>query len=278
MRSLIADGHDITVLTRSARHTAAGRNVSFLRWNGREMPLGMGFFDVVINLAGTSIADAKWTEEYKSLIRTSRIEATQACVQYINKSSRPPKVFISASAVGFFGGDRPELVDETAEAGTDFLAEVCAAWENTAKLAKIRTVIPRFGVVLGRDGGAFPLMEAAYKLFLGGNFAGGRQGFPWVHVEDVVGAIRFAMDNETLSGPINVAAPETLTQSEFSAALAKAVSRPAFMPVPKFALNWVFGERSVLFWGGQKVKPAALLQAGYTFKYDKVADALPTLV
>ena len=171
VRALVADGHTLTLLTRTNRHTAAGRNVSYLRWDGKEMPLGMGFFDGVINLAGAGIADAKWTEDYKELIRSSRVSATQACVKYINNSVRPPKVFISASAVGFYGGNREEIADETATAGADFLAEVCQQWEQLALQAKVRTVTPRIGVVLGRSGGAFPLMEAAYKLFLGGKFA-----------------------------------------------------------------------------------------------------------
>lgn len=276
VRALLTDGHQLTILTRAAR--SGTRNVSYLPWNGTEMPLGMGHFDAVINLAGASLAEGKWTPERKQTIIDSRVRATEACVQYINRSNRPPAVFVSASAVGYYGGLRAGQLDESATPGSDFLAEVCLAWEQAAQGANCRTAIVRIGVVLGQEGGAFPKLSQAFRAFVGGPMAGGEQPFPWIHIADVVGAIRFLLYQQACSGVYNLAAPETLTNAQFSRTLAQTLKRPMLFSVPKFALERLLGEQSVLLWGGQQAIPAHLLHDGYQFQFSTAQQALQNLV
>lgn len=275
--SFTKDQHHVHILSRSERK-AKNPYVTYLKWNGKEMPLGIGLYDVIINLAGVGIADQRWTEAYKFKIRESRIDPTRACVTYINKSQRPPRVFISASAVGFYGGANEEQTDEKAPPGNDFLANVSKEWESIASEAKCRTVMARFGVVLGNEGGAFPLMETAYRFFLGGKFGNGEQGFSWVHIDDVVGAIRFAIDQDTVSGPMNVTSPRIVSQKIFSHHLGKSLGRPDPFWIPKFMLDLTFGERGIILWGGQWAVPKKLEEAGYNFQYPELSDALNHLV
>ncbi len=276
VNSLIADEHTVTILSRSDR-TSKNRYISYRKWDGKTMPPAIGLYDVVINLAGASIVDERWTESRKELLIESRTGPTKACVDFINRSPNPPKVFITASAVGYYGGNREEEVSESSPSGTDFMAEVCKKWEEAAQPAKCRTVILRTGMVLGKDDGAYPLVSTVYKYFLGGNLGSGRQGFPWIHIEDQVQAIRFCIDNEAINGPVNLAAPEMLDQRQFSKALAKSLNRPAPFIVPQFGLNLLFGERAILFWGGTKVRPKALLDAEYVFRYPELTPALEEL-
>jgi len=276
VKSLTADEHTVTILTRSDRESK-NRYVSYRKWDGKSMPPAIGLYDVVINLAGASIADERWTDSRKQVLMDSRVGPTQACVNYINKSPNPPKVFISASAVGYYGGNRPEKVTESDEPGDDFMAEICKRWETEAQKAQCRTVLLRTGVVLGKSGGAYPLMSQAYKFFLGGKFGSGEQGFPWIHIRDEIDAIRFCIENASVSGPVNLVAPDTVAQKEFSRALAKSLGRPDPFIVPKFGLDLIFGERSILFWGGMNVLPQALQDAGYAFQYPNLVDALAAL-
>ena len=276
VNSLIGDEHTVTILSRSDR-TSKNRYISYRKWDGKSMPPAIGLYDVVINLAGASIVDERWTESRKELLIESRTGPTKACVDFINRSPNPPQVFITASAVGYYGGNREEEVSESSASGTDFMAEVCKKWEEAAQPAKCRTVILRTGMVLGKDDGAYPLVSTVYKYFLGGNLGSGRQGFPWIHIEDQVQAIRFCIDNEAIEGPVNLAAPEMLDQRQFSKALAKSLNRPAPFIVPQFGLNLLFGERAILFWGGTKVRPKALQDAGYAFRYPTLEPALKEL-
>lgn len=275
VRALIQDGHSLTLLTRTARQ--GSRNLSYLAWNGKEMPLGMGLFDAVINLAGASIADGKWTPARKEEIVRSRVDATNACVQFVNRSNRPITL-ISASAVGFYGGHREGQVDETSAPGTDFMADTCKQWEAAAQAATCRTAILRFGVVLGNDGGAFPKLSLAFRAFVGGPFAAGTQGFPWIHIADVVGAIRFVLNQHQTEGIYNVVGPEQLTNAQFSRTLAQVLNRPMLLSVPKFALDFLMGEQSILLWGGQNMAPERLLLDGYAFQFPTAKAALENLV
>jgi len=277
VQSLATDQHTITVLTRSDR-TSRNQYVSYRKWDGKKMLPAIGLYDVVINLAGAGIADERWSEERKQLILSSRVDTTRACVEYINASPNPPDVFVSGSAVGYYGGNAQGEKTEDSAPGDDFLADVCIQWEDEARKAICRTVLLRTGVVLGNSGGAFPLMSKAYKFFLGGKFGSGTQGFPWIHIDDEVAAIRFCMENETISGPVNLAAPDIVDQKTFSGMLGDALNRPDPFIVPKFMLDAVFGQRSVLFWGGQKVVPQKLLDVGYEFKYPQLTPALQSLV
>ncbi len=277
IRSLTQDQHEVAVLTRSKKDSK-NRYLNYLQWDGEQMPLGIGLYDVVINLAGASIAGGRWTEAYKKEIKDSRLKATRACVDYINRSPRRPEVFVSASAVGYYGVKQEGVLDENASAGDDFAAEVGELWEAEAAKAKCRTVIPRIGLVLGEDGGMMEKLLPIYQFYLGGKFASGKQGFPWVHVDDIVGGIRFLIDHPEAEGPFNFAAPELVTQSEFSKALANAMNVADIWTIPKFALNLWFGEQSFLFWGGQRISSEKLRTTGYQFRFEKLGPALQSIV
>ncbi len=277
VKSLTADQHQVAVLTRSKKSTK-NRYLSYLQWDGKQMPMGIGLYDVVINLAGASIAEGRWTDDRKKEILESRINATQACVEYINNSPNTPEVFISASAVGYYGIEHDHPVDESASPGRDFAAEVVTQWEIEAHKAKCRTVLPRIGLVLGEDGGMMDKMLPIYQLYLGGKFASGKQGFPWIHIQDVVKAIRFLIEEETAEGPYNLAAPEKVDQETFSHTLAKSLEVKDFWTIPKFALDLLFGEQSLLFWGGQFVIPKALEEAQFEFDFPKLRPALDDIV
>ncbi|RMG75386.1 MAG: TIGR01777 family protein [Bacteroidetes bacterium] len=269
--------HHVTILSRRKK-SSSNRYLTYLQWNGKEMPLGIGLYDVIINLAGASIAGARWTEAYKKEIMESRVQATRACVSYINRSPRPPHLFLSASAVGYYGFDATGEVDESADPGTDFAAQVAQAWEGEAAQARCRTAMLRIAVVLGQGGGALEKMVPIYKAYLGGRFASGKQGFPWIHIDDVVGIIQWLIDNESVSGPVNVSAPEQVDQATFSSALADALGTKDLFIIPKFALNLIFGESAVLFHGGQWVRPRVLEDHGYTFAFPNLKAALADAV
>jgi len=277
VRSLLADEHEVAILSRSKK-SSSHRYLTYLKWDGKRMPMGVGLYDVVVNLAGASIAGNKWTEGYKRKIRQSRVDATRACVDYINHSPNPPSVFISASAVGIYGVEHEGPVDESTSPGHDFLAEVGKEWEAEAQKADCRTVMPRIGLVLGEDGGLMEKIEPIYRFYLGGKFANGKQGYPWIHIDDIVGAIRFLVDTETAEGPFNLAAPELITQAQFSHQLAQVMKVWDPWTIPKFALDLLFGEQSLLFWGGQQVIPKKLQAAGYTFKYPTLKPALEDII
>ncbi|MEM6800283.1 MAG: TIGR01777 family oxidoreductase [Bacteroidota bacterium] len=270
-------GHTITVLTRSAKKSK-DRNLTYLKWNGKEMPMGIGIYEVIINLAGASIAEGKWSESRKKMIMDSRISATQACVKYINSSPRKPQVFISASAVGYYGVKKGEEIDEKGKVGDDFAARVCAAWEAESQKAKCRTVNPRIGIVLGKDGGALKQLIPIYKYYLGGSLGSGRQGFPWIHIDDVVRGIIFCIENEDIAGAVNLVSPQVTEQRVFSKKLAKTLNRPDPFSAPKFALKLLLGERSLLLWGGQKAIPRVLQREKFTFKFSELDHALSELI
>lgn len=229
---------------------------------------------VVINLAGASI-NHPWTSKYKQEIYNSRILTTRALVTAINSLNVKPKLFISASAVGAY----PPGVncDESFTGyGTDFLATVCKDWEaEAARISpEVRLAITRFGVVLAADGGALPEMIRPYKYMLGGKIGNGNQGFPWVHVDDLVGALMFIVENKELSGVINITSPERVTNEEFNHLLSRVLKRPAFLFVPKWALRLVLGERANMLTSGQMVYPGKLFQYDYAFRYQSLKQAL----
>jgi hypothetical protein len=275
-RALAAAGHQATILSRSSR-SSPHRNLTYLAWNGRELPLGIGLYDAVINLAGAGIADQRWTDAYKQEILRSRQDATRACVEYINRSPRPPSVFLSASGVGYYGVEHSAPVDEQSTPGSDFAAEVCKVWEAEAQQARCRTVQMRIGVVLGKDGGALAKMVPIYRAFMGGRFASGKQGFPWIHLDDLIRFMLEALDSPAYAGPVNLAAPQQVSQAVFSRTLARTLGVPELAAVPKFGLDLLFGEQSVLFWGGQYMQPRVLEQAGFQWQYPELEGALRSL-
>jgi hypothetical protein len=237
----------------------------------------MSNIDAVVNLAGESIASGRWTKTRKERIMSSRTNITRALVQSMQNANPKPKVLISASAIGFYGPRIAEFVTEDAPPGTDFLADVCKAWEAEALKAEdmgVRVVLVRIGGVLESDGGALPKMIMPFKFFLGGPIGSGKQWFSWIHRDDITGIIKYALENELISGPVNLTAPEPVTNKEFSSALGRAISRPSWLPVPGFIIKITLGELGDILLTGQRVLPEKALKAGYKFKHPDVDEAL----
>jgi len=273
---LLKSGHTLRILGRSQPPGIPGR---FFPWNATGSPPPQESLDgthAVIHLAGAPVAQ-RWTPEVKRQIRDSRVEGTRLLVQALTTCQRRPSVLVSGSAVGFYGDRGDTLLPESARAGKGFLSEVCVEWERQAELAEslgIRVVRLRTGVVLGRGGGALEKMLTPFKLGLGGPIAGGRQWMPWIHLEDIVGMIVFAIGNDRLTGPVNGVGPEPVRNSEFTRALGKALQRPTIFPVPQFGLRMLFGEMAEVLLASQRALPHAAERAGYTFRYP---DLLPAL-
>ncbi|HWO95739.1 MAG TPA: TIGR01777 family oxidoreductase [Bacillus sp. (in: firmicutes)] len=270
-----AHQHDIWILTRHPRPSSEG--VHYIEWE--HAPSIVQEADVVINLAGVSLNSGRWTEEKKNAIFESRISTTEKLVKMMKNTHK--KVFINASAVGFYGTSKNTPFTElTPSVGNDFLSTTVKAWEKAALKAteyNIRTVITRFGIILGKNEGAFPKMLLPYKLFAGGTVGSGEQWVSWIHIEDVVRIIPFIIEHEEIEGPVNVTAPYPVTMKEFGQTIAKVTNRPHWLPVPAFALRMLLGEMSVLILQGQQVLPQKLGEHHYTFSYDKLEGALQHL-
>jgi len=231
----------------------------------------------VINLAGASIAGGRWTTARKAAIRDSRIQATGALVKAIAALGQPPPIFISSSAVGYYGSRGDEPVTETTAPGSDFLAHVCRDWEAAASQLSpgARVVLLRSGVVLARHGGALPQMALPFKLFAGGPAGSGRQFMSWIHLHDWVATVKWALASQHIAGPLNVTAPEPVTNEDFSRSLGRVLGRPAWLKAPSFALRLMLGEMAdALILGGQRVLPAVAQQHGFAFQYPTLESAL----
>jgi uncharacterized protein len=236
----------------------------------------------VINLGGEPI-DQRWTTEKKRLFHESRIGSTRRLVAHIASLPEPqrPKVLINASAVGFYGDRGEEWLEETAARGPGYLADLCEEWECAALEATalgLRVVMPRIGIVLGHEGSAFRKLTSVFRAGIGGRLGSGRQWMPWVHVEDVRGAIVHALVVESMSGPFNATAPHPETNRDFTHKLARALHRPALFPVPGFALRLVLGGFGGVLLAGQRTRTAALEHAGYAFRFPTLEDALADLL
>jgi uncharacterized protein len=233
--------------------------------------------DAVVHLLGEPVSQ-RWTDASKRRIRESRVLATRKLVTALNglADGERPNVLVSQSATGYYGPQGDEPLDENAPAGSDFLAEVVVAWEYEARQAeaKLRVALTRTGVVLSPDGGALAKMLPFFKLGIGGPVAGGRQYVPWIHLDDVVGALLFAVDNAAASGPINVTAPNPATNAQLSSVLGRVLHRPAVLPVPGFAVKLLYGEMAEIVTTGQRARPAKLQQLGYRFAHPELEEAL----
>ena len=282
VKDLLSEGHSLLSLSRKAGHSRDARLQTEL-WDGRTQGAWAGHLDgadAVINLAGEGIGDKRWSPERKKRLLSSRLDATNALVQAIGNCSRRPKVLVNASAVGFYGNVPNGEVTEAHLKGNGFLSDVCAAWEKEAAKAELlglRVVLLRFGVVIGEGGGALQKFIPPFRFFAGGPLGSGHQYFPWVHRDDAVGAIVYTLNNDRLSGPINVTAPEGLTMAQFCRALGKAMHRPSWAPVPGLALKILLGEMSDMILTGQRALPKRLQEAGYRFQYPQAAQALEAL-
>lgn len=253
-------------------------------WNGRDpgpWVTAVDGADAVVGLAGESVAGGRWTPERKLALIRSRVDPTRALVRALEAAADKPMTFVSASAVGYYGGSPGGECAEDAPQGADFLAALCGQWEREAWAAdklEVRTVMPRLGVILGPEGGALAKMLTPFKLGLGGPLGSGRQPMPWIHRDDAVGALLFAIDEASLSGPVNVVAPRAATSKEFARALGRALHRPAILPAPAFALKLALGEMSTMLLDGQAAVPEKLLRAGFKFRHPDLDGALADLV
>jgi uncharacterized protein (TIGR01777 family) len=232
--------------------------------------------DAVIHLAGAGVSDKRWTKKYKSEILNSRLLGTTTIAKAV--AIVKPQVFISASAIGWYGESGNRAVVESDRVGDDFLAAVCREWESAADLAgEVRTVKLRTGLVLDPTGGALGKMLPLFRFGLGGKLSNGKQWWSWITLHDQIRAIAFLLENK-VSGPVNLTSPNPVTNSEFTAGLARALHRPALFPVPGFALKIVLGGFSTEVLGSKKVMPQALTEAGFTFDYPHISSALEKLV
>jgi hypothetical protein len=235
-----------------------------------------------IHLSGASVADRRWTSAYKSQIRQSRVDSTRALATVLAQLRQPPEAFLVASACGIYGDRKDEILDEQSSPGKGFLAEVCQEWEaaaRTAEEAGIRVVHLRFGVVLTPRGGALGKMLPLFRLALGGRLGTGNQWMSWISLTDAVAATLFALDTTVLAGPLNLTAPEPVTNAQFTRALARAVHRPAILPAPAIALRLFLGEMAnEALLASERVLPARLISAGFQFSHPTLDDALAALL
>jgi len=277
---LAGAGHDVVVLTRSAR---GGGDVRQVEWRPDGTAAGawvreVDGADTVINLSGAGIADRRWTRARKDLLRSSRLLPTQSVVEAIRKSASRPAVLIQGSAVGYHGVSDDLTFTETSPAGTDYLGRMCVEWETAAQPATdlgCRLVLLRTGIVLASDGGALRKMRLPFFFFAGGPIGTGRQVLSWIHRNDWVAMVAWMLDTPSLSGAVNATAPNPVTNAEFSKALGRALARPSWLPVPAFALRLLFGELAdAALLGGQRVHPERALELGFQFQYADIDTAL----
>lgn len=264
-------GHRVMPLLRATGGSEAGPT-----WNppaGQVRLEPAGPLDAVVHLAGENIAQ-RWTPTAKARIRASRVDATRLLCEALARLPQPPRVLICASATGFYGDRGGEMLDEMSAPGTGFLPEVCQAWEAAADVARqrgIRVVHLRLGIVLARHGGALAKMLPAFRFGLGGWLGAGRQYWSWIALEDLLRVVELALQDDRLSGVVNAVSPEPVTNADFTRALARALRRPAVLPMPAFAVQWLFGEmgRDALL-ASARVRPVRLLKSGFEFRFPQL--------
>lgn len=235
--------------------------------------------DVVVNLSGANII-ARWSESYKKELYDSRIYTTRNLINAISQIQNKPKLLISTSAVGIYSNSKKQTEDEY-EFGTDFLAKVCKDWELEASRANefgVRCAIFRFGIVLGKSGGAFAKMVTPFRFGLGGNIGNGKQYFSFIHIKDLCRAFKFVVENSSQEGVFNLTAPNVTTNAGLTKALASALNRPAFFDVPEFVLKLIFGEGAKVLTDGQNVYPKKLLDNGFVFEFDNIETTIKDLI
>lgn len=279
--ALTAAGHRVLRLVR--RDARDGSEIAWDPALGELDPARLDGVDTVINLAGENIAAGRWTPRRREAIFQSRVDATRTLVAAMKRMARKPETFLSASAVGFYGDRGDDEVDETDGIGAGFLPEVCLAWETHAEGAMtvgIRTVLLRFGVVLAADGGALAKMLPIFRAGLGGRLGAGGQWMSWVSREDVCGAILHLLAHRDVWGPVNMVAPQAVTNREFTTVLGEAVKRPAFVPVPAFALRAVVGRAMAdeALLASTRAVPAKLVASGYVFHHPELRAALQAIL
>ena len=279
---LLERGHQIIAIGRSEpRHQSDRENYRFITAD----TTGKGPWqkeladaDAVVNLAGTSIF-RRWTKKYKKQIYDSRILTTRNVVEALPSDTN--LTLCSASGAGYYGSRGDDILKEDESAGSDFLAGVSKDWEQEAMRASakgVRVAIMRFGVILGKNGGAMSKLIPPFKMFVGGPLGDGNQWFPWLHLDDLMAAIEFVLDHQEVSGPLNFCGPDPVRNRELAQALGDALGRPSFMPAPAFMIRLVTGEFGDVFLGSQRTLPAKLLNHGFSFKYPEIRGAIEAIV
>jgi uncharacterized protein (TIGR01777 family) len=280
--TLKAKNHEIFRLVRKAPEAA-----DEIRWDSEK-----GFaddehaklenFDAVVHLAGDNVASENWSEEKKRKIRDSRVTGTRVLVDALKTLKNPPRILVSASAIGFYGNREDEILTEDSAKGVGFLAEVCDAWEMESEKAEefgARVVMPRIGVVLAKDGGALEKMLTPFKFGVGGRVGSGKQWMSWIALEDLLQIVHFALENEKLRGVVNATAPNPVTNEEFTKTFGRVLHRPAILPVPEFAIKLMFGEMGeTLLLQGARVLPERLLENGFDFKFTNLEKAMKSVL
>ena len=276
-KSLTGDGKTILRLTRNA----SGAPQPELEWDaksGISDPGRLNGVGAVVHLAGESIADGRWSEAKKRRIRDSRIDGTQTLVGALTQLEKKPAVLVCASAIGYYGDRGDEGLDESSPPGKGFLPDVCKAWEaatGPAAEAGIRVVNVRIGIVLSKDGGALASMLLPFKLGAGGRVGSGEQYWSWIHLDDVVGVIRHAIDSDSLAGPVNTVSPQPVTNAEFTKVLGNVLHRPTIMPMPAPLARLALGEMADdLLLASARVLPGKLQESGYRYRYTDLKGAL----
>ena len=280
----IQEGNEVSILTRSLKEWGQlPKGISYLQGDPTQKgpwQETIPSHDVIINLAGASIF-SKWSEEYKKLIRDSRVFTTRNIIEGIPSKFEKEISLFSTSAVGYYGFHGDEELDEESPPGNDFLARLAIEWEAEALKAKekgTRVVITRFGIVLGEKGGALGQMIPLFKKFIGGPIGSGQQWFSWVHIKDLAEAFAFLIKHPEISGPVNVCSPNPVKNKDLAKALGRALHRPSFMPAPAFMIKLVLGEFGSVILEGQRVLPRRLLKKGFTFQYPDIDKALQSII
>ncbi len=281
IKSLVAKGHSISRLVRKSPSSDS----SDIEWHPNRGTIHtdrISGFDAVVHLAGESIASGRWTDEKKKRIRESRVKGTELLSNALAQTQQPPRVFVSASATGFYGDRGDEILTEESSAGEGFLAEVCIQWEEATRPAAekgIRVVNTRLGIVLDKDGGALAKMLPPFRMGIGGRIGSVKQWMSWIAVDDVVRAIEFVIEQQSISGPVNLVAPNPVTNATFTSTLGKALRRPTFLPVPVFGARLAFGEMAdALLLSSQRVYPQHLNESGFRFQYSNLQEALMNIL
>ena len=282
VRSLLSEGHQVTRLVRGDSQTFSAPGTAAVSWDpskGTVNAAELEGHDAAVHLAGEPVAGGRWTDDKKRRIRDSRVKSTKLLAETLAGLREKPKVLASASAIGFYGNRGGEVLHEESASREDFLSEVCRQWQKAAlpaSQAGIRVVHLRIGIVLSADGGALAQMLTPFKLGIGGRMGSGAQYMSWVTLDDVVGIIKHALNNEQVRGPVNTVAPAPVTNAEFAKAMGHVLTRPALLPMPAFALRLALGREmaDALLLGGARVEPARLKATGYQFAYPELEGAL----
>ncbi|MEU6271422.1 TIGR01777 family oxidoreductase [Streptomyces populi] len=274
-RSLSAEGHEVVRLVRREP-----RSPHEIRWDPQRQRIdavGLIGCAAVVNLAGAPVAGRPWTRAYKRMIRDSRVLGTATLAEAVASLDEPPRVFVNGSAIGFYGDTEDRAVDESAPPGTGFLPSVCVEWEEAAAPAQeagVRTVLARTGLVVAREGGAWARLIPLFRAGLGGRMGNGRQYWSYIALHDEVAALRHVIDTESLSGPVNLTAPDPLTNGEITDAMGRVLHRPTLLTAPAPLLRLALGDMAEDVLGSQRVLPTRLLESGFTFAFPSIEGAL----